>query len=176
MWHHGFFRLVLNGATNFKEYAMDFIKTIHKVRCYVEYWEEKSLKKVCVDCQPLEQAVPCAELISLARFVTSLQTQQLPMCLRGVSASLLRVLSDGRDDDRQFVVVSEFSEELFLHCFCRAHQDFFGMVEVVTIVLYLIQRMKGALDEEWTDDRPLLRRCIREGLVNLRPCERLQLI
>ena len=59
-------------------------------RCYIVYWEEQQLKKICIDCQSLDQAVPDAELIPLARFIFSMGVPQLPMCNRGCSPSLLR--------------------------------------------------------------------------------------
>ena len=39
------------------------------------------------------------------------------------------------------------------------------MVEVTTALKYVIHRLKGAFYEDWTDDKPLLRACIREGSV-----------
>ena len=39
------------------------------------------------------------------------------------------------------------------------------MVEVTTAVEYIIHRLKGALHEDWTEDRLLLRTSVREGSV-----------
>ena len=91
---------------------------------------------------------------------------QLPMSFRGCSPSLLRVVSDNRSDSRQFVIICEFGEETFLQCVLRAHESIFGMVEVTTIVEYVVQRLRSALYQVWTEGKPLLRKCIRQGSVS----------
>ena len=45
------------------------------------------------------------------------------------------------------------------------HTKTSGMLAVTTSVEYVIHRMNCALYEEWTEARPLLRRCIRQGSV-----------
>ena len=129
-------------------------------------WEERHLKKVCTGKEPLEQSVPNAELMPLSRIVYSLPTKQLPVSLSGGSPSLVRVLGNVRADGRRFVVYQSFSEEVFLQCSRQAHQDDFGLVEVVTIGDYVAQRLKRELYEEWTEDEPVLRKCVRQGSVN----------
>ena len=101
----------------------------------------------------------------LSRIVYSLPTKQLPLSLSGASPSLVRVLGNVRADGLRFVVYQSFSEEVFLLCFRQAHQDVFGLVEVVTFVDYVVQRLKNALYEEWTEDKPVLRKCVRQGSV-----------
>ena len=61
----------------------------------------------------------------------------MPISVRGCSPLLLRLLSEERRDDRPFVLYHGFDEEVFLQCFRQAHQDIFGMLEVVTLVEYL---------------------------------------
>ena len=39
------------------------------------------------------------------------------------------------------------------------------MVEVTTMVEYVVQRLRSALYEVWTEGKPLLRKCIRQGSV-----------
>ena len=158
-------RLVLGSVAVSKEYFIHFEKELDVERCYIVYWEEQHLKKICIDCQSLDQAVPDAELIPLARFFCSMGVPQLPMCIRGCSSSLLRVVSDNRSDSRQFVVICEFGEETFLQCVRRGYESIFGMVEVTTIVEYVVQRLRSALYEVWTEGKPLLRKCIRQGSV-----------
>ena len=157
--------LVLGSVAVFKEYCVHFEKEIDVERCYVVHWEEQHLKTICIVCQSLEQAVPDAELIPFSRFICSMGVPQLPKCIRGCSPSLLRVISDTRSDSRQFVIICEFSEETFLQCIRRAHESIFGMVEVITIVEYVVQRLRSALYEVWTEGKPLLRRCIRQSSV-----------
>ena len=89
----------------------------------------------------------------------------LPIAIRGCSPLLLRVLSENRCDSRQFVVSQTFDGDIFLQCFRQAHEYVFGMVELVTLIEYIVSRMKSALYEEWTEDKIVLRRCIQKGVV-----------
>ena len=134
--------------------------------CYVLCWEENHLKNVCVGEESLEQPVPNAELMPLSRVTYSLPAKQLPLAISGASPSLVRVLGNIRDDGRRFVVYQAFSEDVLLQCFRQAHQVVFGLVEVVTIADYVVQRLKSALYEEWLDDKPVLRKCVRQGSVS----------
>ena len=133
--------------------------------CHIVYWEEENLKKICVDSQPLDQKFPDAELIPIARVLCSLEEGPLPVALRGCSSLLLWVLCESRSDLRQFVVSSTFNGDSFLQCLRQAHQDVFGMLEFVTLIEYIVCRMKRALYEEWTQDKNVLRRCFLKGIV-----------
>ena len=62
---------------------------------------------------------------------------------------MLRVMNDERSDGRRFVLAREFSSEMFLHCYRVAHQEIFGMLEVTTMIDYLMLRLLGALQEPW---------------------------
>ena len=135
------------------------------VYCFVNTWEDAHLKKICVGVESVDEVVPDVELVPLARAIFSVSERKKPMSVRGGSPSLLRVLADNRDDGRSFVSYKEFSTEMFLKLFRQAHQDVFGMVEITTLLDYLVQRLKTALHEEWTEDRPLLRKSIRQGFV-----------
>ena len=96
----------------------------------------------------------------------SVEAGPLPVAIRGCSPLLLRVLSENRSDSRQFVVFQTFDADSFLQCFRQAHQDVLGMVELVTLIEYIVCRMKSALYEEWTEDTIVLRRCIQKGAVS----------
>ena len=166
------FRQVLSCATSFREYSIQYEQDASFKRCFVLFWDEEHLKKVCIGCEPLEQPMPRPELVPLARIVCSLESERLPLTLRGGCPSLLRVLEDSRTDDRRFIVYEQFGPEGFLQCVRQAHQDVFGMVEVSTLMEYTVHRMKSALYEAWTEDRPILRKCVRQGFVDfcdLRP-------
>ena len=39
-------------------------------------------------------------------------------------------------------------------------------MEVVTIVAYVVQSLKSALYEEWTENKPVLHKQVRQGSVN----------
>ena len=156
----------MSGVTSTSEYAFQFEKDSRVEYCFISYWDEEKLKKVCVDVQSLDEELPNAELKPVARLNIGLESRRLPMVVRGASPSLMRVLGDTREDSRRFVVYQRFTEEVFLECFQRAHQDVFGMVETVTLVEFIIQRMKSAVYEDWTEGKPLLCKCIRNGRVN----------
>ena len=156
---------MLSDVKSFKEYGMQFEKSGCIERCYVLCWDGLNLKKICVGDQSLDQKMPEPELLPLARVASCLEGQQLPVSVLGASPSLIRMLDANRTDDRRFLSWQSFDEEVFLHCFRQSHQDIFGMIEVTTALEYVIHRLKGALYEDWTEDRHLLRSCIREGSV-----------
>ena len=156
---------MLSDVKSFKEYGMQFEKSGCIERCYVLCWDGLNLKKICVGDQSLDQKMPEPELLPLARVASCLEGQQLQVSVLGASPSLIRVLDANRTDDRRFLSWQSFDEEVFLHCFRQSHQDIFGMIEVTTALEYVIHRLKGALYEDWTEDKPLLRACIREGSV-----------
>ena len=113
----------------------------------------------------LDQLLPDAELIPLSRITYCLDPPQFPLCIGGASPTLFRVVGDVRPDSRDFVVNEQFTSEVFLECFRRAHQKIFGMLEIVTVVEYIVLRMRSALHEAWTEGKTVLRRCIRKGTV-----------
>ena len=120
---------------------------------------------VCVWVEPSGQHAPKAELAGLSRVVDSTTSCQLPLACHGGSPTLLRVLSDSRVDSRSFVVFREFIEDVFLHCFRLAYQEVFGGLEVTTMIDFLVLRLRGALQESWFDDLPILRRSVTAGRV-----------
>ena len=120
---------------------------------------------VCINVEPLGQRVPQSELSSLSRIVTSLSSASLPISIRGASPSFLRVVNDERSDGHRLVYAREFSSDVFLHCYRIAHQEIFGMLEVTTMVDFLMVRLRGALQEPWMEDLPELRRCVVVGQV-----------
>ena len=156
---------MVNGITTFKDYSVQFEKDLFVERCYVLFWESNQLKKVCVGSEPIDQPVPDAELVPLSRVIHVLESKHLPLIVRGASPSLLSVMGSNRSDGRRFVVYHEFNEETFIQFLRQAHQDIFGMVDIITIVEYLIQRLRNAVYEEWTEDKVVLCRCLRRGSV-----------
>ena len=109
--------------------------------------------------------MPKCELVPLAQFVHSLPNARLPLCITGASPSLLRVIEDNWNDEKRFVVHLQFTEEVFLQCVRQAHQDVFGMVEVTSLVDYVVIRLKCAVYEDWTEGKVLLRQCVRQEFV-----------
>ena len=157
--------LLLGGISKFKEYSIQFEKEDDAEFCFVVWWEDDHLKKVCISVESLDQTLPDAELVRLSRVIYSLDPPQFPLCIRGASPTLVRVLGEVLPDGRDFVVHERFTSEVFLECFRRAHQNIFGMLEVVTAVEYIVLRMRSALHDTWTEGKTVLRRCIRKGSV-----------
>ena len=166
-------RVVLGHLALSREYSVEFSWDNCMEYCYVGYWEEECLKKICVDSQPVDQEFPDAELVPIAKVLCSVEDAPWPVSIRNCSPLLLRVFSEGRRDSRQFIVNEPFDGNVFLQCFRQAHQDVFGMVELVTLVEYIVRRLKSALHEEWTEDKVVLQRCILKGAVDFSDLRRL---
>ena len=158
-------RLVLSAVGTRNEYALFYEKDADVERCFVVCWLDNALRKICIGQEVLDQPMPKSELVPLAQFVHSVQNARLPFCVSGASPVLLRVIEDNRTDGKRFVMHQQFSEEVFLQCVRQAHQDVFGMVEVTSLVDYVILRLKSAVYEDWTDGKVLLRKAIRQGSV-----------
>ena len=158
--------LLVARIADFKSYSVSFVDRVDGKQCLVRTWAEDSCLEVCVDVQPLGQSVPQAELGSLSRVLGSIPGGQLPLSIEGASPSLLRVLSDNRDDGHQFILSRHFSEEVFISCYRQAHQEVLGMMEVTSMLDYLMLRLRGALQEPWLEDTLVLRRCIVAGRVS----------
>ena len=96
----------------------------------------------------------------------SVPGNQLPLSIEDASPSVLRVLSDAREDGQQFILSRNFTEEVFLSCYRQAHQEMLGMMEVTAMIDYLMLRLRGALQEPWLEDASVLRRCVVAGHVS----------
>ena len=124
---------------------MQFEKDGHSEFCFVVWWEDEFLKKVCVSVDSLDQSMPDAELIPLTRVMFCLDHPQFPLCVCGATPTLVGVLSDARSDGKHFVTHERFTSEIFLDCFRRVHQTIFGMLEIVMVVEYIVLWMPNAL-------------------------------
>ena len=156
-----------------REYSVDIARDDCMECCYVVYWEEECLKKICVDSRPIDQKFPDAELVPIARVLCSVEDAPWPVSNRNCSPLLLRVFSENRRDARQFIVNEPFEGNAFLQCFRQAHQDVFCMVELITLVEYIVRRMKSASHKECTEDKVVLRRCTLKGAVDFADLRRL---
>ena len=144
---------MVSRVAKFGHYSVTFEERSDGHYCFVRTWEGNSL---CVNVEALGQLVPHTELSSLSRVVSILTSGLIPISIRGVSPSVLRVLSDERSDGRRFILAREFSAEMFLHCYSVAHQEMFGMLEVTTLIDFRMLRLHGALKEPWMEDVPVL--------------------
>ena len=160
-------RSLVAKVSAFRNYRVFLFEDNETHNCIVQTWDEHELFCVCVHVETSGQCIPIAELAGLSRIVDSLASCQLPVSCQGGSPTLLSVLSENRIDGRQFVHYELFSEEIFMRCCYReAHQEVFGMLEVTTMVDFLMLRLRGALQEAWTTDVPSLRRCVVAGRVS----------
>ena len=121
---------------------------------------------VCVWVERVGQIIPKAELSGLSRIVDSTLSCQLPLFCHGGSPTLVRVLSENRVDNRNFIVYREFNVDVFLHCFRLAYQETFGGLEVTKMVDFLVPRLRGALQQSWLENATALRRCVTAGRVS----------
>ena len=135
-------------------------------RCFVQTWDDHSLMSICVWVEPLGRAIPSAELSGLSQIVDSKTSCQLPLSCQGGCPTLVRVLSESRIDNRDFIVFREFNVDVFLHCLRLAYQETFGGLEVSTMVDFLVLRLRGALQESWLEGVTALRRCVTAGRVS----------
>ena len=158
-------RTLLSRVAIFKEYSVSFEEFGGEQLCIVRTWEEDALLEVCINVEDVGQRVPDAELSSLSRIVCSCGGELMPLSIRGGPQSFLRMLSDNRTDGRLFVYCREFTSEVFLQCYRQAHQEIFGMLEVATMVDFLMLRLRPALQEPWLEDLVTLRRCVLAGAV-----------
>ena len=140
-------RSLVANVSAFRDYSIFFFDDSKTHSCIVQTWDEHELFCVCVLVEASGQCVPIAELAGLSRIVDSLASCQLPVSCQGGSPTLLRVPSENRIDGRQFVHYETFSEEVFLRCYREAHQEVFGMLEVTSMVDFLMLRLRGALQE-----------------------------
>ena len=99
----------MSGVTGVSENALQFEKDSRVWYCFIIYWDEDKVKKVCVDVQSLDEELPNAELKPVARLFFGLEFGRLPMVVRGASPSLMQVLGDTREDSRRFVVYQRFT-------------------------------------------------------------------
>ena len=138
-------RLVLSAVGSSKKFGLSYERGTDVERCFVLCWLNNSQKRICIGQESLNQRMPRSELIPLAHFVYSLPNARLPLCVCGASPSLVRVIEDNRNDGRRFVMHMQFTEDIFLQCVRQAHQDVFGMVEVTSLVDYVIIRLQSAI-------------------------------
>ena len=144
-------RLGIGGVTSCKHYNLHFQNEDSCDRCYLMFWEENELKKVCVGSQSLEQPMPKIELDPLARGLYIIESRRLLIAVREASTSLLRVLGDERSDNPNFIVQQSCSEELFLETFLSSHQNMSGTAEMITLVAFAIVWMRSAVYEDCTE-------------------------
>ena len=149
----------------FKDYSLVYEERSDGLYCFVRTWDDANLQDVCVRVESLGQQVPNAELSCLSRVVDSLSSCQWQLAIQGGSPTLHRVLSDNRVDGRRFIFCREFTEEVFLKCYREADHEIFGMLEMTSMVDFLMLRLRGALHEPWMEDVVELRRCVIAGRV-----------
>ena len=159
-------RLTLKSIVSFKEYTIQYEKSGTEERFYVLCWKGDYLKNISAGCQSVDLPVPDAELIHLAQVVHCLSLQQFPLSIVGGSPSLLRVLDiTGVTVGSLCVCVQRFNEDVFMLCFRQALQDILGILEVLTAVEYVILRLKSVVYDDWVEDKPCLKKCVRARFV-----------
>ena len=96
-------RFVVSSVDQFGVYSLSFESRSDGNYCYANVWEESRLKKICVVVESVDVVMPDVELVPFARMLCSAVERKKPVALHGCSPTLLRVLSDNREDSRGFV-------------------------------------------------------------------------
>ena len=130
-------------------------------------WDDDALFSVCIRAEYAGQRVPASELAGRSRIMDSVPSCQLPLSCHGGSVSLLRVSNDNRVDGRQFPYCHELTADDFLRGYRQADQELFGGLDAVSMVDFLVLRLRGALQESWMEGAPTLRRCVLAGHVTI---------
>ena len=123
------------------------------------------MKRVCVLVEDHDVQLPHTELLCLSRVMCSVNGSSYPVALVGGSSSVVNCLNSFRDDGMIFVPYRAFSCGVFLKCVQQAHQVVFGTLDILTVIEYLMVRLRTALYEEWIDGHVTLQRCVRAGQV-----------
>ena len=126
--------MFLTRVPSFKEYSVTYEESGEKQLCFVRIWEDISSLNLCVSVEVLGQRVPASELSSLSRVVCSVESNRMPLIIRGGPQSFLRVFSDARTDVRLFIHCREFTSDVFMQCYRHADQEIFGMLEVTAMI------------------------------------------
>ena len=119
------------------------------------------MKRVCVMVEDHDVRFPHSELLCLSCVRCSVNGSSYPVALVGGSWSVVSCLNSIRDKGMVFVPYRAFFCGVFLKCVQQAHQDVFGMLDIVTVIEYLMVRLRTALYEEWIDGHVTLQRCVR---------------
>ena len=159
-------RSVFPALGRFKDYSVEFKEESEGIYCYVRTWDVLRLKRVCVLMEDLDARLPRAEFSCLCRIASSVGGSKFPVTVVGGTSSLINCLNAVRDDGMTFVPYRPFTPVVSTKCVKQAHQDFFGMIDIVTVIDYLMSRLRTALHENWLDGHVVLRRCVRAGRVS----------
>ena len=157
---------VFTAVERFKDYSVEFKEERDGIYCYVRTWDELRLKRVCVLVEDLDTRLPRAELSCLSCIASSVGGSKFPVAVVSGTSSLINCLIAVRDDGMTFVPYRPFRPVVLMKCVQQAHQDIFGMIDIVTVVDHLMSLLRTALQEEWLDGHVVLRCCVRAGRVS----------
>ena len=154
-------------------YSLDFVTRGSKLECFVRTWEGRSIRQVCVLVEDCSKSVLDAELTCLARVKSAVRDDSLPICVRGGSSVLTSVLNANREDGRKFVAYRDFTDSTMLKCYQLAYSEVFGMIDVISLLEYLLLRLRPACEETWMENLVALRRCIDAGQLDMKELRQL---
>ena len=124
------------------------------------------MKRVCVLVEDHDVRLHHSELLCLSRVMCSVNGSSYLVALIGGSSSVANCLNSIRDDGMVFVPYRAFTCGVFLTCVQQAHQDVYGMLDIITVIDYLMVPLRTALYEEWIDGHVTLQCCLRAGQVS----------
>ena len=131
-------RFIFRAVNRFKSYSLEFKERTERLFCYVRTWDGVRLKRVCVLLEDHDVRLPHAESQCLSRVKSSVNGSPYPVALAGVSSSVVNCLNAVREDGMVFVPYRAFTCSVFLKCVQQAHQDVFGMLDIITVIDYTI--------------------------------------
>ena len=85
-----------------------------------------------------------AELLCLSRIMSSVNGSPYPVALVGGSLSVVICLNSSRDVGMVFVPYRAFISSVLLKCVQQAHQDVFGMLDIISVMDYSMVRLRTA--------------------------------
>ena len=111
-------------VSTFGEYSVSFDEVDGNQICVLRTWDCNAFLEFCVHAEQTGQRVHAVEFSALSRLMTITPASRLSLSIRGGSPTLLRVISDNREDGRLFASCREFIHEVFLRYFARLTRRF----------------------------------------------------
>ena len=145
-------RFIFGVVNRFKSCILEYKERPEGLFCYIRTWDGVRMKRVCVLVEDHDIRLPRSELLCLSRVMCSVNGSSYPVAFVGGSSSVVTCLNSIRSDGMVFVPYRASTSGVFLNCVQQAHQDVFGMLDIVTVIEYLMVRLRTALYEDGSLD------------------------
>ena len=135
---------MFGAVSRFKSYSQKLKEQVDELFCYLRIWDGLLMKRMCALVESLDTRFPRAQRLSLCRVPSRVVDSKFPLTIVRGSSSLINCLNTHRDDGMTFLVYRPFSPTVLTTCIQQAHQDLFGMIDIVTVIDYLMLRWRSA--------------------------------